>query len=106
MFRNNSKNKCLEKVNVFAVCLLGNKKSPEQKLSFSHETHLFDLIYVPAKNYQVIANSIGVIACTRFWYQGCYVHNGESESILQHDIPIGPYLCPYQILSKYFKPRT
>ena len=34
------------------------------------------------------------------------MHNGESESTLEHDMPIGPYLCPYQELSKYFKPHT
>ena len=25
---------------------------------------------------------------------------------LEHDMPTGPYLCLYQILSKYFKPHT
>ena len=33
-------------------------------------------------------------------------NNGESESTLKHDMPTGPYLCLYQILSKYFKPHT
>ena len=33
-------------------------------------------------------------------------NNGESESTLEHDMPTGPYLCLYQILSKYFKPHT
>ena len=32
-------------------------------------------------------------------------NNGESESTLEHDMPTGPYLCLYQILSKYFKPH-
>ena len=32
--------------------------------------------------------------------------NGESESTLEHDMPTGPYLCLYQILTKYFKPHT
>ena len=34
------------------------------------------------------------------------VYNGESESALEHNMPVGPYLCLYQILSKYFKPHT
>ena len=28
------------------------------------------------------------------------------ENTLEHDMPIGPYLCLHQILSKYFKPHT
>ena len=68
--------------------------------------HLFDLIYVPTKNYQLISNSMGVMACTKFRNQGIYIHNGESESTLECDMPTGPYLCLYQILSKYFKPHT
>ena len=27
-------------------------------------------------------------------------------STVEHDMPTGPYLCLYQILSKYFKPPT
>ena len=34
------------------------------------------------------------------------MHNGESECALEHDRPTGPYLCLYQILTKYFKPNT
>ena len=30
--------------------------------------------------------------------QGRNVHNRESESILEHGMPTGPYLCCYQIL--------
>ena len=56
--------------------------------------------------YQVISNSMEVMACTRFRHQGRNVHNGESESTLEHDMPIGPYLCLYQIFSKYFKPHS
>ena len=46
------------------------KKSTEQKLSFSNAAHLLDLIYVAIKNDQVISNSMGVMACTRFQHQG------------------------------------
>ena len=33
-------------------------------------------------------------------------NNWESESTLEYNMPTGPYLCLYQILSKYFKPHT
>ena len=84
---------------------IGVKKSTEQKLS-SHVTLLLDLICVHTKNYQVISNGMGVIACTRFRYQRVLEHNGGSESTLEHHMPTGPYLCLYQILSKHFKPHT
>ena len=41
-----------------------------------------------------------------FGIRGDKAHNGESESTLEHDMPSGPYLCLYQILSKYFKTHT
>ena len=52
----------------------------KQELSFLHATLLLDLIYVPTKYYQIISNSMGVMACTRFWLQGRY--KKESESCL------------------------
>ena len=73
-------------------------------MSFLHATLRLDLICIPTKNYQVISNSMEVMTCTR--HQGRYVNYGESESSLEHDMPTGPYLCLYQILSKYFKPHT
>ena len=30
----------------------------------------------------------------------------EKARVLLQDMPTGPYLCLYQILSKYFKPHT
>ena len=45
-------------------------KRTKQELSFSHVTLLLDLIYVPPKYYQIISDSMGVIACTRFQLQG------------------------------------
>ena len=34
-------------------------------------------------------------------------NDGKShDQTLAHDMPTGPYLCLYQILSKYFKPHT
>ena len=47
---------------------------------------------------------MGVMACTKFRHKGRYIHNGKST--LEHDLPTGPYLYLYQILSKYFKPHT
>ena len=45
-------------------------KYMKQELSFLHATLLLDLKYVPTKYYQIISNSIGVMACTRFRLQG------------------------------------
>ena len=45
------------------------------------------LIYVPTKTY-VISNSLGEMDCTRISTSGEIIYNGESESILEHDISI------------------
>ena len=42
------------------------RKRTKQELSFLHVTLLLDLIYIPPKYYQIISDSMGVIACTRF----------------------------------------
>ena len=34
------------------------------------------------------------------------IHNGESESILEHDMPTGPYLCLYQTYSATISTRA
>ena len=72
-------------------------------MSFLHATHLLDLIYVPTKNYQVISKVWELWPAQDFGIRG--ENNGESESSLEHDMPTGPYLCLYKILSKYFKPH-
>ena len=69
--------------------VVGVKKSREPK-SFLCATLLLDLIYVPIKYYQVISNSMGFMAGTRFRHQ-ISVHNGESKSTLEHNKPTGPY---------------
>ena len=46
------------------------KKRTKQELSFLHVTPVLDLMYVPPKYYQIISDSMGVIACTRFCPQG------------------------------------
>ena len=46
------------------------KKRTKQELPFLHVTPLLDLIYVQPKYYQIILDSMGVIACTRFQLQG------------------------------------
>ena len=45
-------------------------------------TCLLVLLFIPTKYYQIISNSIGVKACTRFWFQRRWLHNEESESCL------------------------
>ena len=45
------------------------RKRTKQELSL-HVTLLHDLIYVPSQYFQVISNSIGVMACTIFQLQG------------------------------------
>ena len=45
-------------------------KRTAQELAFLHATLLFDLIYVPTIYYQFTSNSMGVMACTRFWLKG------------------------------------
>ena len=44
--------------------------------SFLHATLLLDRIYVPTK-YQIISNSTGVMACTRFWFHRRLVHKAN-----------------------------
>ena len=48
------------------------RKKEQSKICqfFLHATLLLDLIYDPIKYYQIISKSMGVIACTRFWFQG------------------------------------
>ena len=46
------------------------KNKTKQELSFLHVALLLNLIYVQQTYYQIISNSMGVIACTRFWFQG------------------------------------
>ena len=45
------------------------RKRTEQRLSFLLATLLLDLIYVPTIFYQIISNSMGVMACTGFQLQ-------------------------------------
>ena len=88
------------------------KKSTEEKLSFSHATPLLDLVYIPTKNYQVISNSMGIMACTRFRHQGRYVHDGESESTLEIDaywslyMPLPNIIKLFQTTYTRIRPRN
>ena len=61
---------------------INTRKKKVQELSFLHVTLLHDLIYVPTQHFQMISNSMGVMAYTRFWLQGKLEHNEESESCL------------------------
>ena len=40
-------------------------RKKNKEMTFLHVILLLDLIYVPTKYYQIISNSIGVMACTR-----------------------------------------
>ena len=42
----------------------------KKELSFLHVTLLLGLIFVPTKYYKIISNSMEVMACTRFQFQG------------------------------------
>ena len=46
------------------------RKRTKQELSFLHVTLLLDQIYVLPKYYEIISDSMGVIACTSFQLQG------------------------------------
>ena len=39
-----------------------------------HATRLLVLLFIPTIYYHIISNSRGVMACTRFWLQGRYLH--------------------------------
>ena len=70
-----------------------------------HATHLLDLIYVTTKNYQVSQTVWELWPAQDFDIRGDkYIL--EKVRVLLYDLPTGPYLCLYQILSKYFKHRT
>ena len=58
------------------------KKRTEQELSFLHATILHDLIIAPTIYYQIISNSMGLMACTRFWLRGRLLLNEERENCL------------------------
>ena len=47
-----------------------------------HLICLLVLLFISSKYYHIISNNMGVMACTRFWLQGRYPHNEESESCL------------------------
>ena len=82
----------------------GITRKRTEQLSFLHWTLLLDLIYVPTIYYQIISNSLGIMACTRFWLQGDnYMKKKVRVVSFAPDTPTGPPLHPYQILSKYFK---
>ena len=57
---------------------------------------------ISTKYYQIISNSMGVMACTKFRLQGRYLHNEDSGVVsLACDTFTGPSLHSYQILLKY-----
>ena len=80
------------------------RKRTKQELSFLHVTLLLDLIYVPPKYYQIISDSMGYslhkISDPRETDNSYFL----LCTCLARDTPTGPYLCVYQISSKYVKP--
>ena len=56
------------------------RKRTEQQLSFLHAILLRDPKYVSTKYYQIISNSMGVMACTRHQFHCRQVHKKESQS--------------------------
>ena len=52
------------------------------ELSLLHETGLLVLLFILTKYYQIISNSMGVMACTRFQLQGRQLHKEGSQSCL------------------------
>ena len=46
------------------------RKRTQYELFFLHAAFLLDLVYVPTIYYQIISNSVGVMACTRFLLHG------------------------------------
>ena len=51
-------------------------------MSLLHTTRLLVLLFIPIKFYQIISNSMGVMACTIFRLQWRYLYNEDSESCL------------------------
>ena len=45
-------------------------ESIKWELSLLHATRLLVLLFIPTKYSQIISNSMGIMACTRFWLQG------------------------------------
>ena len=73
----------------------------KQDVSFLHVTLLPDLIYLPPIYYQIISNSKGVKACTRFLVQRRSYKKVRVVS-LARDTPTGNYAyTKYQNISNH-----
>ena len=60
-------------------CFRGDIYITKRERVLFHATHL---LVLPTEYYQIISNSMGVMACTRSWLKGRWLHNEESESCL------------------------
>ena len=77
----------------------------KQELSFLHTILLLDLVYIPTNNYQIISNSMRVMACRGFCFrEHKYIMKKVGVVSLACDTPTVLIFAFYQILSKYFKP--
>ena len=72
------------------------------ELSLLYATCLLVLLFLPTKYYQIISNSMGVMACRRFLLQGDnYIRKIMRVVSLACEVPTGPPLHSYQTLPKY-----
>ena len=63
------------------------------ELSLLYATRLLVLLFLPTKYYQIISNSMGVMACTRFLLQGDnYIRKIMRVVSLACEAPTGPLL--------------
>ena len=81
------------------------RKQLQQRSSLLHVTHLLVVTNASTKHYQNVSKGIKVIECTRFWLQGRYYITKMKVRVvsLARDMPTGPPLHFYQILSYYLK---
>ena len=71
-------------------------------VSLARDTPTGPLLFIPIKYYQIISNSMGVMACTRYGFRGDnYMMKIVRVVSLARDTPTGSPLYSYQILSKY-----
>ena len=70
-------------------------KNQQSKSCSSCMLHTFLTRYMSLQKLSSYFKQYEVMACTIFWHQRRLVHNGESESTLEHDMPTSPYLCLY-----------
>ena len=56
--------------NFIPCVVISTAQGIKLELSLLHPTHLLVFLFIPTKYYQIISNTMGVMACTRFRLQG------------------------------------